>query len=178
MSDNNPATDSTPEAAAGQTNAAGQKKEAQPGLNIRRIYLKDLSFETPMGVEAFGQNVQPKIDQDLSVQVNPVGEGLHEVVLLMTVTARVEQRVVFLVEVKQAGLFGTSGLAGPQLSHVINSQCPQILFPYARETIDAALTRGSFPALMLPPLNFDAIFAQAVQQANQQQATAEAAKPE
>lgn len=186
MSDNNPATDSTPEAAAGdnngesQNNAAGQKKEAQPGLNIRRIYLKDLSFETPMGVEAFSQSVQPKIDQDLSVQVNTVGEGLHEVVLLMTVTARVEQRAVFLVEVKQAGLFGTAGLTGPQLGHVINSQCPQILFPYARETIDAALTRGSFPALMLPPLNFDAIFAQAVQQASQQQSTgeAEAAKPE
>lgn len=172
MSDNNPATDSTQEAAAGQT------KEAQPGLSIRRIYLKDLSFETPMGVEAFGQKVQPKIDQDLSVQVNPVGEGLHEVILLMTVTAKVEQRAVFLVEVKQAGLFGTTGLTGPQLSHVINSQCPQILFPYARETIDSVLIRGSFPPLMLPPLNFDAIFAQAVQQANQQQGTAEAAKPE
>lgn len=172
MSDNNPATDSTQEA------AAGPKKEAQPGLSIRRIYLKDLSFETPMGVEAFGQNVQPKIDQDLSVQVNPMGEGLHEVILLMTVTARVEQRAVFLVEVKQAGLFGTTGLTGAQLSHVINSQCPQILFPYARETIDSALIRGSFPALMLPPLNFDAIFAQAVQQASQQQAAAEAAKPE
>src|SRR5690554_4394906 len=106
MSDTNPATDSTQEAAAGQT------KEAQPGLSIRRIYLKDLSFETPMGVEAFGQKVQPKIDQDLSVQVNPVGEGLHEVILLMTVTAKVEQRAVFLVEVKQAGLFGTTGLTG------------------------------------------------------------------
>ena len=178
MSDNNSDTDSTQEAATGQQGAAGQQKQAQPGLNIRRIYLKDLSFEAPMGIEAFNQSVQPKIDQDLSVQVNPVGEGLHEVILLMTVTARVEQRVVFLIEVKQAGLFGTSGIAGPQLSHVINSQCPQILFPYARETIDSALIRGSFPPVMLPPLNFDAIFAQAVQQANQQQTTADAAKPE
>lgn len=178
MSDNNPATDSAPEAADGQQGASNQQKQAQPGLNIRRIYLKDLSFETPMGVEAFSQSVQPKIDQDLSVQVNTVGEGLHEVILLMTITARVEQRAVFLVEVKQAGLFGTAGLTGPQLSHVINSQCPQILFPYAREAIDSTLIRGSFPPLMLPPLNFDAIFAQAVQQANQQQATAEAGKTE
>ncbi|MDQ2076556.1 protein-export chaperone SecB [Marinimicrobium sp. ABcell2] len=169
--DNNPSTDAT------QGEAAGQQK-AQPGLKIRRIYLKDLSFETPMGVEAFSQAYQPKIDQDLNVQVSTIEEGMHEVVLLITITATIENRVVFLVEVKQAGLFGISGITGPQLSQVINSHCPQILFPYAREAIDAAVTRGSFPALMLPPLNFDAIFAQAVQQASQQKAAPDAAKPE
>jgi preprotein translocase subunit SecB len=172
MSDENtPATDSAQGAAAGQ-----QKQPA--GLKIRRIYLKDLSFETPMGVEGFSQGGQPKIDQDLSVQVNAIEEGLHEVILLMTITATIEKRVVFLVEVKQAGLFAISGLNGPQLSHVINSHCPQILFPYAREAIDAAVTRGSFPALMLPPLNFDAIFAQAMQQASQKKASENSAKAE
>src|SRR5690625_5206154 len=92
MSDNNPATDSAPEAADGQQGASNQQKQAQPGLNIRRIYLKDLSFETPMGVEAFSQSVQPKIDQDLSVQVNRVGEGLHAVILLMTKIGRASCR--------------------------------------------------------------------------------------
>src|SRR5690625_1734404 len=178
MSDNNPATDSAPEAADGQQGASNQQKQAQPGLNIRRIYLKDLSFETPMGVEAFGQSVQPKIDQDLSVQVNTVGEVLHGVILLMTIIARGEQRAVFLVEVKHARLSGTAGLTDPQLSHVINCQCSQLLFPYAWHAVDSTLIRGSFPPLMLSSLNFDAIFAQAVQQANPQQATAEAGKTE
>lgn len=152
-------------AEAAQNAAAGQQ---QPGLAIKRIYLKDLSFEAPLGAEAFGKTWQPKIDQELNIQVNNLEQSLYEVVLLMTVTATMENRVVFLVEVKQAGLFTLSGLQGPQLSHAINTHCPQILFPYAREAIDAAITRGSFPALMLPPINFDAVFAQAVQQAKQQ----------
>lgn len=154
---------------AAQGAAAGQQPQ-QAGLQIKRIYLKDLSFETPMGVEAFSKAWKPKIDQELNIQVNTVEENLYEVVLLMTITATMENRTAFLIEVKQAGLFAITGLNGPQLSQAINTHCPQILFPYAREVIDSTIIRGSFPALMLPPINFDAVFAQAVQQAGKQKA--------
>ena len=135
---------------------------------IQRIFLKDISFETPMGVEAFTKQFKPNIQQDLNVQVNQLDEGTHEVVLLLTITAKIEGRTVFLVEVKQAGIFAISGFEGIQLSQVINTACPQILFPYAREAIDSILNRGTFPPLMLAPINFDAVFAQAVVQAKQQ----------
>ncbi len=139
-----------------------------PNFAIQRIFLKDISFETPMGVEAFTKQFKPNIQQDLNVQVNQLDEGTHEVVLLLTITAKIEGRTVFLVEVKQAGIFAISGFEGIQLSQVINTACPQILFPYAREAIDSILNRGTFPPLMLAPINFDAVFAQAVVAAKQQ----------
>ncbi|ROQ21436.1 MULTISPECIES: protein-export chaperone SecB [Marinimicrobium] len=151
-----------------QENGAGATQEAPRGLQIKRIYLKDLSFETPMGVESFNRAWKPKIDQELNVQVNNLDENHYEVVLLMTITATMDDKVVFLVEVKQAGLFAIQGLEKAQLSQVINTTCPQILFPYTREVIDSTLSRGGFPPLMLPPINFDAVFAQAVQQVRKQ----------
>lgn len=150
---------------------AGESQEAPRGLQIKRIYLKDLSFETPMGAEAFGAARKPKIDQELNVRFDQIDETHYEVVLLLTVTARQDDRVVFLVEVQQAGLFGLQGLDKAQLGQVINTSCPQILFPYAREVIDSTLSRGSFPPVMLPPINFDAVFAQAVRQKGEQQST-------
>lgn len=148
-----------------QANGAdGAQPTQQKGLQIKRIYLKDLSFETPMGVEAFNRAWKPKIEQELNVQVTNLDENHYEVVLLMTITATMEDKVVFLVEVKQAGLFAISGLDKAQLSQVINTTCPQVLFPYTREVIDSTLSRGAFPPLMLPPINFDAVFAQAIQQ--------------
>ena len=158
--------------------AEAQNQQAQPGFAIQKIYLKDISFETPSGLEAFTKAWKPNVQQDLNIQVTPVEEGLFEVLLLLTITARIDNKVVFLVEVKQGGLFAINGLDGIQLSHAINTLCPQILFPYARETIDSLLTRGGFPPLMLAPINFDAVFAQAVMQAQQQaEANATAEKP-
>lgn len=148
--------------------AANPEQQAQAGFAIQKIYLKDISFETPSGLEAFTKAWKPAVQQDLNIQVTPVEDGLFEVVLLLTITARIENKVVFLVEVKQAGLFAINGIDGIQLSHAINTLCPQILFPYARETIDSLLTRGGFPPLMLAPINFDAVFAQAVMMAQQQ----------
>ena len=154
---------------------AGQAAEGGPVFAIQRIYLKDISFETPMGPEAFTKAYKPNIQQDLNIQANQVEEGLFEVVLLLTITARIEDRAVFLVEVKQAGLFAISGIEGPAVTQLINTACPQILFPYAREAVDSILGRGSFPPLMLAPINFDAIFVQAITAAQQQ---AQAEKPE
>lgn len=148
--------------------------EPQVGFAIQKIYLKDISFETPSGIEVFTKAWKPNIQQDLNVQVTQVEEDLHDVVLLLTITARIDNKVIFLVEVKQAGLFSISGLSGIQLSHAINTLCPQILFPYARETIDSILTRGGFPPLMLAPINFEAVFVQAMANAQQQAAAAAA----
>ena len=156
-------------------NSIQDNAEPQLGFATQKIYLKDISFETPSGIEVFTKAWKPNIQQDLNVQVTQVEENLHDVALLLTITARIENKVIFLVEVKQAGLFTISGLSGIQLSHAINTLCPQILFPYARETIDSILTRGGFPPLMLAPINFEAVFAQAVANAQQQAAAPEEA---
>lgn len=152
--------------------AASSEKEQTPVFNIKRIFLKDLSFETPMGVEGFSQKNPPQVGQELNIQTNKLDESHYEVVLLLTITAKIEDRVAFLIEVKQAGVFEISGLNSMRFGQTINTLCPNVLFPYARETIDSVLSRGTFAALMLPPINFDAMFVQAIQQ--QQQAEAEA----
>lgn len=150
-----------------------------PLFAIQRIYLKDISFETPMGPEAFTKAFKPNIQQDLNIQANQIEEGLFEVVLFLTITASMDNRAVFLVEVKQAGLFAIANLEGQAITQLINTACPQILFPYAREAVDSILNRGSFPPLMLAPINFDAVFVQAIAAAQQQAAEqAQAEKPE
>lgn len=156
-----------------ENNQAAAATEIQSGFAIQRVYLKDISFETPMGIEAFTKSFKPAIQQDMNIQVASVNEGVFEVTLFLTITARIENRAVFLVEIKQAGLFVIAGVEGPQMSHLIHSTCPEILFPYAREAIDGIITRGGFPPLMLPPINFDAMYVQAVQAAAQQAAKAE-----
>ena len=145
--------------------AAADKPSQQ--FAMQRIYLKDLSFETPMGLDALRKTWKPQVNQELNTKTSKAGEDIYEVVLTLTVTVKLEEETAFLVEVHQAGLFAIKGIEGQQLAQVLNSTCPNILFPYAREAIDSTLTKGSFPALMLPPINFDALFAQAVAQARQ-----------
>ncbi len=145
--------------------AAGEQENVQQVFQNQRVYLKDLSYEAPMGAEAFRREWKPQVNQELNTKTNKVADDVYEVVLGITVTVKLEDQVAFLVEVQQAGLFTIKGLENQQLAHVMNTLCPQILFPYAREAIDNAVVKGSFPALMLPPVNFDALFAQAVAQA-------------
>ena len=136
-----------------------------PQFSLQRIYLKDASFETPLGVEAFRHQWQPKINQDLNTSANKIDDEHFEVILKLTVNVSLGDKVAFLVEVQQAGLFQVIGIEGPQLTHLMNTACPQILFPYAREAIDNLALKGSFPALALPPINFDLLFARAIAQA-------------
>lgn len=137
---------------------------------LQRIYLKDLSFESPLGVEAFKQQWQPKINQDINTSVNKVDDSMFEVILKLTINVTLGDRTAFLVEVQQAGLFLIKGIEGPQLAQVLNTACPAILFPYAREVIDNCAIKGSFPALAIPPVNFDVLFARAMQEAQKAQA--------
>jgi preprotein translocase subunit SecB len=142
-----------------------QKPDAeQPQFSIQRIYLKDLSFETPQGPSAFKKKWQPKVSQDLNTKTNPVEDGLFEVALRVTITVADGEDTIYIVEAEQAGLFNVSGFAEEQLPQILNTTCPGILFPYLRETLDNVVTKGSFPALLLPPINFDALFANALQQ--------------
>ena len=142
-----------------------QKPDAgQPQFSIQRIYLKDLSFETPQGPSAFKKKWQPKVSQDLNAKTTPVEDGLFEVALRVTITVADGDDTIYIVEAEQAGLFNVSGFAEEQLPQILNTTCPGILFPYLRETLDSVVTKGSFPALLLPPINFDALFANALQQ--------------
>ena len=167
---------STQEANTEATEAATEQQQPQVQFAMQRMYLKDLSFETPQGVEAFKKQWKPAVNQEMTTKTQKVDEGLYEVTLQLTITVKDEEEPLYLVEVQQAGLFTITGLEGQQLAQVLNTACPNMLFPYAREVIDNVVTKGSFPALMLPPINFDALFMQAMAQAKaraeQQQAEA------
>lgn len=141
-----------------------EEKPVEQQFLIQRIYTKDLSLETPMGPEAFTISDQPSINQDLASEINKINDDLYETVLKLTITASLNDKTIFLVEIQQAGLFAIKGVEGQDLARVLNTVCPQVLFPYARETIDSALSKATFPPLMLPPINFEALYAQALEE--------------
>ena len=141
---------------------------------LQRIYVKDVSFESPKSPDAFVNQWKPQINLELNTSNRILKDDNYEVVLSLTVTAKNEgDEVVYLIEVQQAGVFLVKGLPQDVLAQTLGSMCPNVLFPYARELIDSIVTRGSFPPLMLAPVNFDAIYAQAHAQA-QAQAQAQA----
>ena len=141
----------------------------QPQFSIQRVYLKDLSFETPQGPSAFKKKWQPKVSQDLNTKTSQVEDGIFEVALRVTINIKDGDDTIYIVEAEQAGLFNIKGFSDEQLPQVLNTTCPGILFPYLRETLDTVVTKGTFPALLLPPINFDALFANAVKQAEANQ---------
>jgi len=153
---------------------AEQENAPQPKFALQRIYLKDLSFESPNAPATFQQEWKPQVNMDLNTANKQLNENQWEVVLTLTINAKVDDKVAFLVEVQQAGIFLIEGLNPQQLAQTLGAFCPNLLFPYARETIDAMVVKGSFPALMLQPVNFDAIYAEAARR--KQAATDEAAE--
>jgi preprotein translocase subunit SecB len=139
--------------------------EAQaPQFNIQRIYTKDLSFETPNSPAVFQKEWNPEVKLDLDTRSTKISDDVFEVVLSLTVTAKNGEETAFLCEVQQAGIFSIVGLTEPQLAHSLGAYCPNVLFPYARELVGSLVGRGTFPQLNLAPVNFDALFAQYVQQ--------------
>ena len=156
--------------------AANQQEQAQQQFVMQRIYSKDLSFESPSTPGIFKKQWQPKVNVDLNTKSEKVDDqGNFEVVLTITITAKVEEETAFLVEVQQAGIFFIAGFEGEDLRRILGPAAPNILFPYARESIDSMCVKGGFPAVMLAPVNFDAIYQQAL--AQQSQAGAEGAEP-
>ena len=141
-------------------NTAGNARFA-----LQRIYVKDASFESPKSPDCFRGQWQPKVNLELNSKHNELEKELYEVILHVTVTAKNDQDdVIYLSEVQQAGIFMINGLAGDALHQTLGAFCPNVLFPYAREAIDSLVLKGSFPALMLAPVNFDAIYEHTLQQ--------------
>ena len=145
--------------------AAATNEANQQQFTLQRIYTKDVSFESPSTPGIFRQSWQPSVNVDLNTKSSRVDDdGNHEVVLTLTVTAKMGEETAFLVEVQQAGIFYVVGIDGEPLRQVLATVGPNILFPYARESIDALVVKGGFPPLMLSPVNFDALYLQAVAQ--------------
>jgi len=154
----------------GAAAAAPQEEQVQQQFVLQRIYAKDLSFESPGSPNVFKKQWQPQISVDLNTKSDLISDDNYEVVLTVTITAKLEEETAFLVEVQQAGIFLIQGIEGDNLRRVLATAAPNILFPYARENIDAVCVKGGFPAVMLAPVNFDALFQQAVAQAQTQAA--------
>ncbi len=137
-----------------------------PQLQLQAVYLKDCSFESPAGPRVDG-NWNPQISLDLQTSTNEIQAPLREVVLTVTVSAKQNDKTLFLVEVKQAGAFVMSNLSEEDTKRAIASIAPGILFPYARAVVSQLVTQGGFPQLLLPPVNFDSLYANAQAQAPQ-----------
>lgn len=153
-----------------QTNGgeAASAQAQQPQFNIQRIYTKDISFESPNAPSVFTKEWKPEIKLDIDTSTNKLDENVFEVVLSVTVTAKIGEETAFLCEVQQAGIFAIGEMPDQNKAHTLGSFCPNMLFPYARETISNLVNRGTFPPLNLSPVNFDAIFAAYVQKRAQQ----------
>ncbi len=148
---------------------AEQEQAADKRLSINKIYLKDFSFESPQTPGIFRRNEwKPQTNLNLRSTHNPVDDDHHEIVLTITVEAKEEDTTCFLIELQQAGIFEIAGYEGEELKAIIGSFCPNILFPYARESIASLIQKGGFPEFVLQPINFDALYMQAQQQAAQQ----------
>ena len=155
-----------------QNNEAAEGQE--PQFAIQRIYMKDVSFETPNSPAIFQKEWKPEVQLDLDTKSAKLGDNTYEVVLSLTVTVKVEEQTAFLAEVQQAGVFTIGQMPEAQLAHTIGAFCPNTLFPYARESIASLVNRGSFPQLNLAPVNFDALFASYVKQRNAEAQAAQA----
>ena len=139
------------------------EEQGKAQFALQRIYLKDSSFESPKSPHGFREQWKPKVNLELNSRHDLIENSLYQVVLRMTVTASTEDdQLMYLVEVQQAGVFLVDGLEENARLHTLGSFCPNVLFPYAREVVDSLVVKGSFPPLMLSPVNFDAIYQQSL----------------
>ena len=141
-----------------------QNNNPQRQLLLQKIYVKDLSFESPKAPMIFTTNVSPQTQLNVRSSSQEVAPDTQEVTLTITVEAKHDNSTLFLAEVAQSGIFVIQGYSAEEKSILIGSFCPNTLYPFARETIAELVTKGGFPQLLLQPLNFDAIYAQALQE--------------
>ena len=167
MADDKPTNDS----AAPENLAAGEGAAAGQRIAISKIYVKDLSFESPQTPAIFrGGEWKPQTNLNLRSSHSAMDDNHHEVVLTVTIEAKDEDKTLFLCELAQAGIFEIVGYEREEFGVITGSFCPNILFPYAREVIATAIQKGGFPEFVLQPINFDALYLQSRQQAAQQAA--------
>jgi preprotein translocase subunit SecB len=148
-------------------------EETQRQFSIQRIYTKDISFETPNSPEIFMKEWKPEINVNLNNAIKDLGEGNIEVALTVTVTAKIEDHTAYLAEATQSGIFLAKGIPEEEMGPMLGVYCPNVLFPYVREVLSDLITRGSFPQFLLAPVNFEALYAQQIQQQKQEAAPAE-----
>ena len=149
-----------------QTNEAQaqQPDSTQPVFTIEKIYVKDLSLEVPNAPQCFLEREAPQVEIQLQTAGAAVGEGVFNVVLTVTVTAKIGDKTQFLVEAAQAGLFTIRNVPEAELEPIIAVACPNILLPFVRETVSAAVSNAGFPPVLLSPVNFEAIYRQRLEQ--------------
>ena len=152
-------------------------EQQQPVFSIEKIYVKDLSLEVPNAPQIFLEREAPQIDVQLHTTGGVVSEGVYETVLTVTITAKLQEKTMFLVEAVQAGIFQIRNVPSQELDPVLGIACPNILFPYLREVISDVVTRAGFPPVLLNPVNFEAIYQQQLQQKQQEVAAAPPAAP-
>ena len=152
--------------------AAAEEQTQQAGFSIEKIYLKDASLEIPNAPQIFTDRSQPQVGIELSNFAQQLEDNVFEVAIKVTVTSKIEDKTVFLVEVTQAGIFQIRGVPEENLEMIVGITCPNILFPYARESVSDLVVRAGFQPVLLNPINFEALFAQ---QKQQQAVAAEAA---
>ena len=135
-------------------------EQLQPVFAIEKIYVKDLSLEIPNAPTIFLERDTPEINMQLGGKNQSIEEGLYEVLLTVTITAKIKDKIMFLVEAQQAGIFRISNIPDEEINPVLGIGCPNILFPYLREVISDVVTRAGFPPVILSPVNFEVIYQQ------------------
>lgn len=139
-------------------------EQETPVFAIEKIYIKDLSLEVPNAPQIFLERESPKVSIQLQSNAQAIGEGVFEVTLTTTVTSKIEEKTVFLVEVGQAGIFRVQNVPNENMDPLLSIACPNILFPYTREVVSDAVTRAGFAPVMLQPVNFEALYMSRLQQ--------------
>lgn len=139
---------------------ASNGQSAPMQLNVQKIYVKDASFEVPNAPQVFQEQGQPQVQLNLSQKAEKLADGVHEVVLTLTVTCTLNDHTAYLAEVHQAGIFAIEGFDDNNLNAILGSYCPNMLFPYARQIISDLVQNGGFPPFLLQPINFDALYAE------------------
>lgn len=153
---------------AQEDNNVAQEQAQQPGFSIEKIYVKDVSLEIPHAPQIFTDRTQPQVSIELSNLAQQIEESVFEVAIKVTVTSKIAEKTVFLVEVTQAGIFQVRNVPVENLEMIVGITCPNILFPYLRESVSDLIVRAGFQPVLLNPINFEALFAQQKQQEAEQ----------
>ncbi|MBL4661643.1 MAG: protein-export chaperone SecB [Alcanivoracaceae bacterium] len=151
---------------------AATQADNAPVMSLQKIYVKDVSFETPNAPDIFNEQGQPEIKMNLNQKVKKITDDIYEVVLAITVTCKINEKTAYLAEVHQTGIFSLKNFDEGILHQTLGSYCPGVLFPYARQTVSDMVMNGGFQPLLLQPVNFDQLYAQQMQQAQQQSESA------
>lgn len=157
---------------------ASAEQSKEPGFRIQRIYLKDLSLEQPNAPQILLVASEPQVQVEIDISVSPLSEGIFEVALSSTVTAKVDAKVLFLVEAKQAGIFEFSNIPVEQIDPMLGIACPTILYPYLRSNIADIISRAGFQPIHLNEINFHGMYEHRLMQAQQEAAAKDGAVSE